>query len=204
MKVKDLIQTPLKIRKKNKHTVVDTEMPVYINGEKIEPAEVTEWEQLDEAVKQYDIDEMIGNLRNNHMFYAERGLRGPSTFEEGSCYEFALALYNFLKTKGEKPELVFLVGNMKKADAEWYDTTEFDPTQEHPFHTVVKVRKFYYDINGRLGNKRQIMAEWSKFRRKKMVGVEVRDVKKYVKKQSLVKDLEEMFEIHLEDLKQWR
>ncbi len=201
MKVKDLIKQPLKIRKKNGSTVVDSDMSVYINAEKIE---VAEWEQLDEAVKQYDIDEMIGNLRNNHMFYAERGLRGASTFETGMCYEFALALYQFLKTKGENPELVFLVGNMKKADAEWYDTEEFDPTTEHPFHTVVKVRKYYYDINGRLGNKREILAMWSKFRRKKVVVVEPNEVKKYIKKPQMVKDLEEMFEIHLEDLKQWR
>ena len=200
MKLKDLIQTPLKIRKK-KSTVIDSDMPVFINGTKVDIAEL---EPLDEAMKQYDIDTMIHNLRNNQMFYLERGLRGPLTFDEGSCYEFALALYNYLRSKGERPQLVFLVGNMKKADAQWYDTTEFDPTQEHPFHIVVKVRKYYYDINGRLGNKREILAMWSKFRRKKMVDVEPKDVKKYIQKKSLVTDLEEIFEIYYEDLKQWR
>ena len=86
--------------------------------------------------------------------------------------------YNFLKSKGDQPELIFLVGNMKKAEAAWYDTTEFDPTQEHPFHTIVKVRKFYYDINGKLGTKREISAMWTKFRNKKLVSVSVEDVKK--------------------------
>lgn len=152
--------------------------------------------QLNEAVKQYDLEDLISAIRNNHMFYAENSLRGYSVFESGLCYEWALAFYNFLKTKGEQPELVFLIGNMKKAEAAWYDTTEFDPTTEHPFHTIVKVRKFYYDINGKLGNKREITAMWPKFRNKKLVSVEPSEVKKYVKKNQIVKDLEELFKIN--------
>lgn len=151
-------------------------------------------EILVEAIKQYDIDELITRIRNNQYLYTEQGLRGPSTFESGKCYEFALALYNFLKSKGDQPELIFLVGNMKKAEASWYDTTEFDPTKEHPFHTIVKVRKFYYDINGKLGTKREIAAMWTKFRNKKLVGVSVEDVKKYITDSGLVDTLEKTFE----------
>ncbi len=151
-------------------------------------------EILVEAVKQYDIDELITRIRNNQYLYTEQGLRGPSTFESGKCYEFALALYNFLKSKGDQPELIFLIGNMKKTEAAWYDTTEFDPTKEHPFHTIVKVRKFYYDINGKLGNKRDISAMWSKFRKKKMVVITVDDIKKYITDLGLVDTLEKTFE----------
>lgn len=151
------------------------------------------------SIKQYEIDEMISKLRNDYTFYTGRGLRGSSIFEGGFCFEFALALYKYLKTKGEKPELVFLVGNMKKSDAAWYNTTEFDPTKEHPFHTVVKVRKFYYDINGRLGNKREILSMWYKFRKKKMVVTDFKEVEKYVNEQSLLKDLEELFKNHYDE-----
>ncbi len=187
MKVKDLIQTPLKIKKKNRVTVVDSDMPVYINGEKIEI------EELDEAVRQYDIEKLIGNMGRETMFFVNNGLKGPSVFESGLCYEFALGLYNFLKSKGEKPELVFLVGNMKKAEAQWYKTEDFDPSTEHPFHTVVKIRKHYYDINGRLGTKRQIVSMWPKFRRKKLVITDTKSVKKYIKKTKVVKELEKLF-----------
>lgn len=124
------------------------------------------------------------------MFFISHNLRGPSAFEGGLCYEFALGLNNFLKSVGEKPELVFLIGNMKKEDAKWSKTDDFDPSTEHPFHTIVKVRKYYYDINGRLGNKREIKAMWSKFRNKKLVTVEPHEVKKYVKHSAVMNDLE--------------
>lgn len=152
--------------------------------------------QLNESIKQYDLDNLLLSIRNNHYFYAENNLRGPSSFEDGYCYEFALAFYNFLKSQGESPELIFLVGNMKKADAEWYDTTDFDPTTEHPFHTIVKVRKFYYDINGKLGNKREILARWYKFRRKKLLPIEPNVLNPYIKNHQLVKTLENLFKIN--------
>jgi len=156
---------------------------------------------LIESIRQYDIDQLIHQFRNNTMFYVERGLRGASVFESGMCYEFALSLYNFLKENGEKPQLVFLVGNMKKAEAQWYATEDFDPTTEHPFHTIVKVRKYYYDINGRLGNKREILAKWYKFRRKKLVEVEYNDVNKYAKNKNIIKDIVDIFNINYKDLK---
>jgi len=148
---------------------------------------------LNEAVKQYTIDEIIASIRNNTMFYIENGLRGYRTFESGLCYEFALGLYKFLKSNNEPAELIFLVGNMKKADAAWYDSDEFDPTTEHPFHTIVKVRKYYYDINGRLGTKREIVAIWNKFRRKQLVVTDVNGIKPYIKKPEIVKHLELLF-----------
>jgi len=190
MKVKDLIQSPLKIKKKNRVTIIDSDMPVYINGEKVE----IELEELDEAVRQYDIEKLIANMGREMMFFVNNGLKGPSDFQSGLCYEFALGLYNFLKGKGERPELVFLVGNMKKAEAKWYKTEEFDPSTEHPFHTVVKIRKHYYDINGRLGTKRQIVAGWPSFRRKKLVITDVQSVKKYIKKPKIVKELKDLFD----------
>jgi hypothetical protein len=150
--------------------------------------------QLNEAIKQYTIDDTIASLRSNHYFFVQNGLRGSSEFENGKCFEFAMALYNYLKTKGEQPELIFLVGNMKKSEAAWYDTTEFDPTQEHPFHTIVQVRKFYYDINGKLGNKREIATMWPKFRNKKMVVATVDEVKSYVKDNKLVDSIISTFQ----------
>jgi len=158
-------------------------------------------EQLNESIKQYEIDELVSRVRNNTMFYVENGLRGPSAFETGLCYEFALGLYNFLKSVGDKPELIFLVGNMKKAEAKWFETEDFDPSTEHAFHTIVKVRKHYYDINGRLGNKRDIVAMWSKFRRKKLVTTTPQEVKKYIKKNNIVKHLEIILTNNHEDFK---
>ena len=142
------------------------------------------------AIKQFVIDDTVASLRCNHDFFVQNGLRGPSEFETGKCFEFALSLFNFLKTKGEHPELMFLVGSMKKAEAAWYDTSVFDPTKEHPFHCIVKVRKFYYDINGKLGNKREITAMWYKFRNKKLIPASVSDVESFVKDKKLVDSIE--------------
>lgn len=148
-------------------------------------------QDLNESIKQFEIDDTIASLRMNHYFFAQNGLRGISEFETGKCFEFALGLYNFLKSKGEQPELIFLVGNMKKAEAAWYDTTEFDPTKEHPFHCIIQVRKFYYDINGKLGNKREITAMWPKFRNKKLIPTSVSDVVGYIKDKKLVDSIEQ-------------
>lgn len=148
-------------------------------------------QQLNEAIKQFVIEDTILSMLNNHYFYAQHGLRGRSEFENGKCFEFAIGLYNFLKSKGEDPELIFLVGNMKKSEAAWYDTTEFDPTQEHPFHTIVKLRKFYYDVNGKLGNKREIASRWYKFRNKKLIPTTVADVMGYVKDKELADAVEQ-------------
>lgn len=147
-------------------------------------------EQLNEAIKQFIIDDAIASLRSNHYFFVQNGLRGASEFTNGKCFEFAIALYNYLKSKGEQPQLIYLMGNMKKSEARWYDTTEFDPTQEHPFHTIVQVRKFYYDINGKLGNKRDIATGWPKFRNKQLVPTTYEDVMQYVKDKKIIEDIE--------------
>lgn len=151
-------------------------------------------EDLNESIKQFEIDDTILGLRMNHYFFAQNGLRGQSEFENGKCFEFALGLYNFLKEKGENPEMMFLVGNMKKSEAAWYDTTEFDPTKEHPFHCIVKVRKFYYDINGKLGNKREIAGMWPKFRNKKLIPTTVAEVAGYAKDRKLSDAVEKTLE----------
>ena len=148
-------------------------------------------QELNESIKQFEIDDALLSLRSNHYFFVQNGLRGASEFENGKCFEFAVGLYNFLKSVGEQPELIFLVGNMKKSEAAWYDTTEFDPTQEHPFHTIVKVRKFYYDANGKLGNKREIATMWPKFRNKKLVPTTLTDVMGYVKDKKIAEIVEQ-------------
>jgi hypothetical protein len=146
---------------------------------------------LEASMKQYNIEQIISDLNRNSMFFIERGMRGPSAFESGKCYEFALALHTYLESIGEKSEIIFLVGNFKKSQVKWYfdGTEDFDPTMEHPFHTIVKVRKFYYDANGRLGNKRDITSNWPKFRNKRLVTATVDDIKQYIKDHQLVTDL---------------
>ena len=80
---------------------------------------------------------------------------------------------------------------MLKDEAQWRGV---DNKWNHPFHTIVKVRKYYYDINGRLGTKREIVARWPNFRNKKVIEVSEQDVKKYIKYPEMVKELEEIFD----------
>lgn len=156
-------------------------------------------EQLNESIKQMDFDDTIHQFRNYFAMYrTELGLTSYRDFENGYCYDFAMGLYNFLKNQKEQPELIFITGNMLKNRAVIFDV---DPKEVQPFHTVVKLRKHYYDINGRLGNKREIVSRWSYFRNKKMIPVSYDDVKKYSKDQNIVKKVEEIFSTNYKGLK---
>lgn len=156
-------------------------------------------QMLFEGIKQYQIDETIRRLRSDGRFFLDNGLRGPSVFENGLCYEFALALYNYLKSIGEDSEILFLMGSMKKTEAQWYyspETDEFDPRTDHPFHTLIQVRKFYYDINGKLGDKRNIASMWYKFRNKRLVKTTPEELKSFIKHHELVSFLEQKLKEH--------
>jgi len=147
--------------------------------------------QLNENIKQYDINNLIQQLRRDYYFFIKNGLRGPEVFESGKCFEFSLGLYNHLIKRGETPEIIFLIGNMKKSEAVWDENKDvFDPTEQHPFHTIIKVRKFYYDINGKLGNKRDITAMWHKFRNKVLLKVTPDQTIEHAHDKNLIIELE--------------
>jgi hypothetical protein len=155
--------------------------------------------QLNESIKQYNINNLIRTLRNDHYFFINNGLHGYTVFESGKCFEFAMGLYNHLKSIGENPNLIFLVGNMKKSEAQYHDVDEYDPSQEHVFHTIVQVRKFYYDINGKLGNKRDISAMWDKFRNKKLIQTTPEQLTQYITDKKLIEALENQFKSYFEN-----
>lgn len=150
--------------------------------------------KLFEILSQKNIERVIADFRNNSNFYKENNLRGPSVFENGLCYEFAIALHNYLNSIGEKNDILFLMGSMKKNEAKWYgfEEGEFNPTTDHPFHTIIKIRKFYYDINGRLGAKRDIYSMWSKFRGKRLVHATKKELLPYIKNKEIVFKIEKL------------
>ena len=118
-------------------------------------------------------------------FYKETKLRGPSVFMNGYCYEYAYAMYEVLKEKGIKSEVVFVRGNMKKQ----YILKE--DIGIHNLHAIIKVKRSYYDINGRLGSKRDILSAWYKFENKNLISSSIEELATYIVDRDLIKTIKQ-------------
>lgn len=111
-------------------------------------------------------EQLITVFKNRFFVYRDRlGSITLKDFNGGLCYTFALALHKFLKSQDVHSELFALNGNLTKEQAYFSSS---DHTEKQDFHVFVRVAKFYYDIGGRLGDKRMIKSSWGSFRNKKI------------------------------------
>lgn len=162
-------------------------------------------EFLNESLKQVEVDAVIETFRSYFpMYRTELGVDRIVEFENGSCFEFVAALKKVMESAGENPEIYFVTGTMIKKYRPWFDSedSEIDLSQNIPVHAFLKLRKFYYDVNGRMGNVRDIKSRWSYYRNKNIVKVGQVELDKYIKKPEMVKTLIGIFRANMN--KRWK
>jgi len=138
-----------------------------------------------------DLDGLITEFRSDIDFFRDNNLKGPSVFLDGFCYEFAKALFLFLKERKQNSEIIFLQGRMIKYHSMSFEDDIFNPKELHYFHTIIKFKGSYFDSQGKLGSKRDILSDWYKFRIKSFEKSNLDSLNSYIQNEELVKRIVE-------------